>query len=109
MAMRAAQVKEAPSFVASVKALRDRYPEIRAAIDEFRTVLMLLDSRLPMQKVSDTTERVYAQKMDYPPMGSDGRGRFIVVLHATKPTPSMNQPFQVFTLLAIYEAPGTLN
>lgn len=108
MAMRGSQVNEAPSFLADVKALRDRYTDIRTAIEEFKLALKA-DYILPMQRVSETIPRVYAQKMDYPPMGSGGRGRFIVVLHMTKPTPSMGVPFQTFTLLAIYESPEALN
>jgi hypothetical protein len=109
MAMRGSRVTEAPSFVAGVKTLSDRYPAIREAIEDFKLVLKQLDSRLPMQKVSDMTARVYSQKMDYAALGSGGRGRFIVVLHATEPNPSMQHHFQTFTLLAIYEAPETLN
>jgi len=108
MAMRGAVVEEAPSFIANVKALRDRYPRIREAIDEFKQALKL-DYVIPMLRVSESTPQVYAQKMDYPPMGSGGRGRFVVVLHATKAAPSMNQPFRTYTLLAISEAPEALN
>lgn len=82
--------------------LQGRYPEIDAAVRAFSDALEM-DYVLPLFLVSGGTVGVYLHRVDYPPHGSAGLGKFIVTFHATEPRPSPGTPFRTFTLLTINE------
>ena len=106
MAIYGSVVGRAPSFDADLKKLVPPYPEIEAAIDELEEFLKL-DYIIPEIAVdSEKMPRVYAVRLDYPPMKAGGRSRFLVTYHATDPDPSMRTPYRSFTLLTINERPN---
>lgn len=101
MAVRVPTVDERPEFAAQCAALRGKYPEIDAVIEDFREIL-LLDYGVPHVPVdADGLARVYAVKRDYPPSGSNGRGVFLLTYHATERKLSMSDPLCAYTLLTI--------
>lgn len=108
MPVRASEVNTTDAFKADMKTLRQKYPEIDAAFNELRDTL-LLGYNVPLMPV-DLPSNVFAQKMDYPPMGSLGLGRFIVTFHhvmdekghAANP---MTNPLRIFTFLTVSERP----
>ncbi len=104
-AMRASTVTEDASFVEEKHALCAKYPEINVVVDELKEALRL-DYAVPEFPVDpEKLPGVYAIRLDYPPLGSAGRGRFLVTYHATDASPSMTIPYRRFTLLTIQERP----
>ena len=102
-AVRASQCVREAQFVTDLRALQSKYPKVDAAIDEFCETLVL-DYELPRMLVSPKTlPNVYAHRIDYPPLGEAGLGRFLVTYHATDPAPSPKTPYRTFTLLTISE------
>ncbi len=107
MPVRMAEVKRTEAFEADLTELREKYDKIDAAVADLRDTLML-GYDLPMIPVDEADPHVFAQKMDYPPLGSLGLGRFVVTYHqvidhegyAANP---MSNPQRVFTLLTITE------
>jgi hypothetical protein len=84
-----------------VDALRVDYPHIDAAIDDLYDTLRL-DYDLPEIPVDrEKWPDVYAIRWDYPPLGAEGRGIFVVTYHATRADPSPVEPYRRFTLIDI--------
>ena len=104
MAMRAPAVSDAPTFTDDVSSLRTRYQEIDAAVEDFRKLLRL-GYILPTLPV---IANVYAMDADYPPLGAEGAGRFLVTFHVSEPAHNpMAEPYRRFTLLTIRERATT--
>ncbi len=104
-AMRACTVTEDASFLAEKGALCAKYPAINTAVEDLKEALQL-DYAVPEFPVDpDGLPGVYAIRLDYPPLGSAGRGRFLITYHATDPAPSMTNPYRRFTLLTVTERP----
>lgn len=83
--------------------LLPKYPDLDAALQQF-TDFLRLGYNQPQIPVDPSVLGVYLIRMDYPPMGSAGAGRFLVTYHATDPKPlSMFEPHRVYTLLTISE------
>jgi hypothetical protein len=90
-------------FRAQVDALKAQYPQIGIVVDELCEVLRFGYS-LPQFLVDPHDSgypNVYLVRVDYPPLGAAGAGKFLVTYHATEPMMSMNRPYQTFTLLSI--------
>jgi hypothetical protein len=97
--MRGAEVDSALQFDAKVDALRTDFPAIDAAIDDLRDTLRL-DYDLPEIPVNaDRYPNVYLIRVDYPPLGSAGRGLFVVTYHTTDSRPSPHDPYRTVTLI----------
>jgi|SRR5579859_7279661 len=105
---RGAAVKASKTFEADRKALAEKYPDLEHVLTELADLLMLGYDLPEIPVDRETDPRVYAIRLDYPPMGSAGRGAFLVTYHATDPKPnlSMTEPYRVFTLLTITERPS---
>ena len=107
MPVRMAELKRTEAFEDDLKALREKYDKIDAAVGDLRDVL-LLGYDLPHIPVDEDIPNVFAIKVDYPPLGSLGQGRFLATYHqaidegghAANP---MNNPLRTFTLLTITE------
>ena len=107
MPIRSSTVAADPAFQADLLQLTKKYTEIDSAIDEFSEILKCgfhLDLvQIPVDPSIST--RVYAHRMDYPPLGASGRGKFLVIYHATDPGPSPTKPYQQITLLRLIDLP----
>lgn len=103
MAVRAPMVEERAEFVTQVAALKGKYPEIDAVMADFRA-LLVMDYALPHVPVDQAKyPRVCATKLDYPPLGLEGLGRFLVTYRVGDRKPSMTDPLCRYTLLTIGE------
>jgi len=107
MAVRMAEVRRTDAFEADLKELRKTYHQIDAAWAELRDTL-LPGYDLPLSPVDDAVPNVFAQKMDYPPLGALGLGRFVVTFHLTidqagHAANPMSNPLRIFTFLTITE------
>jgi len=101
MAILASVTKETDAFAADLQALEVTYPKLRECVAELEEFLRL-DYALPEIEVDRAfAPRVYAIKLDYPPSGAAGRSQFLVIYHATEPTPSPKTPYRTFTMLRI--------
>jgi len=97
--MRGTVVKRSLPFISQLDQLLVDFPILERQIEELEDALRL-DYDLNEFPI-DAGLRVYAIRVDYPPHGSAGRGRFLVTYHATDPEPSMHQPYRTVTLLTI--------
>ena len=100
--MRAPVVVRDETFKKDLAKLLTKYPELDKAIQE-NEYLLGLNYPLPHMPADTSSPKVYAVRIDYPPMGSRGIGRFLMTYHATDLTPHMQIPLQTFTLLTIAE------
>jgi hypothetical protein len=62
-----------------------------------------LSYAIPQIAVTTATPNAFTIRLDYPPQGEAGLGRFLVLYHATEPRPSMNLPYRTYTLIGIRE------
>jgi hypothetical protein len=85
------------SFDNNVDGLRARYSEIDSVVDTFKNDL----ANNPKLTRMPLGGELFAQRVDYPPLGADGIQRFLVIYHA--PPGHQANPMQQFTLLAILE------
>lgn len=107
MADRRPVVFRTTPFEQDLARLRDQHEEIESAVDEFcsalaRGAMLAKPERLPGDPPS------YVHRMDYPPYGARGRGRFIVI-YAVQRGANPARDADVFYLLAIQIATSHLN
>jgi hypothetical protein len=101
VAMRASViVNRTKKFRVDVAGLAATYPHIEKAVVDAEDSLRL-GYQLPHLPVDPMMPDVYAIRVDYPPLGSAGLGRFIAAYHGTKP--SAVNASQIFTMLRIQE------
>lgn len=108
MAMRAPQVRRAATFETDLEALREQHAEIDDAIDAFCEALVLGYREASSDRIPGHNPPVYAHRVDYPPFGGRGRGRFRVTFLVKKGVNPMRDP-DVFWLLTIQIAAAILN
>jgi hypothetical protein len=100
--VRAPDVERVELFDSNVDALRGKYPDIDAVVDDIEARLLTAEV-MDHVVASDSDLRIaYA---DYPPHGKSGLDRFIVVYRAVKVAkrPNMQKPEWAYTLMAIKE------
>ncbi len=100
-------VATAESFEKDSADLLGDYPKLPAVIDEFKGALKdnLRITRIPLDDGDGPEENpgVFAQLLDYPPLGAKGVKLFRVTYHAMA---EKANPWQRFTLLSIRERTG---
>lgn len=102
MALRAPEIRTADSFQSDVEALRSRFPEIDAAIEEWLDALRG-EWDIPHRAIDPQTHPgAYTANVDYPAGGSEGLGVFCVTYHATPRAGNpMQYPLRIYTVLSI--------
>ena len=101
-AMWATTVEQEASFVDHLNRLRKDYPKIDEPIDEFidrlRTYFTL--PNIPVDP--DSHPNIFADKLDYPPLGSEGAGCFLVTYYASPVAENpMQGPVRRYRLISI--------
>lgn len=104
-AVRIVEVRYAESFETDREALRPKYPEIDHLVEDLYESLF---TNVPHVHLEGTAENVFTIRADYPPMGSLGRGRFLVTYHQAinqkqHETNPMSNALRVYTFLTITE------
>jgi hypothetical protein len=101
-AVRAPTVESAPSFDQDVAALRTKYPEIDSAVSELMENLRSYWT-IPHHPVDPATHpNIYAEKLDYPPLGAAGAGRFLATYYGSPLTTNpMQEPLHRFLLISL--------
>ena len=100
MPVRMPVLRRAPTFERDLALLRDQHAEIDAAVDEFCEFLPMGYVEATPERVPGVQPPVYAHKIDYPPFGSRGRGRFLVTFALKESARPMRDP-DLFLLLTI--------
>lgn len=103
MPIRAAVVDVDPTFASQLAALKEKYPDIAAEVEDLKEFLVLGYDINEIRVDPESTSPVYVIRLDYRPLKSAGRGLFRIIYHATPPTPSMTQSYRRYTLLRISE------
>ena len=102
-AIRPPIVEERSEFREQAEHVKTTYPEIESVLDEFREALVM-DYDLPHVPIGlADNPGVCAVKLDYPPRGVDGLGRFLLTYHTGERKPSMRDPLCCYTLVSIRE------
>lgn len=100
-AVRAPTLELAPSFNKHVDALRPKYPEIDACVEDFTDTVRAYWT-IPHFPVNPRYPNVYAEKIDYPDLGASGIGLFLVTYYASELTTNpMQHPLRRFVLISI--------
>jgi len=104
--MWAQPVATAESFDQDLAVLLPQYDELPSVIEGFKRALAANRgiTRIPLDDGENGEEfpGVFAQLVDYPPLGPAGKQRFRVTYHAMA---ERANPWQHFTLLTIVEHP----
>jgi hypothetical protein len=108
MAVRAPQVRRASPFDADLEILREQHAEIDSVVDDFCEALAFGYFVATPERIAGSNPRAFAHRVDYPPFGTRGRGRFLVTFLYRKADNPMRDA-DVFWLLTIRIAPDHLS
>lgn len=100
MLLRADDVVRSESFNLDVATLLAGYPEIEKTVRALSDTLILNVPHRPIK----VGKNLFAIKVDYPPLGSSGRGLFLVTYHHNGGVPQsgdVSRPGRVYTFLTI--------
>lgn len=101
--LRAPVVNLGDTFKADAQALRSKYHDLDAVIDELRETLTVAWN-VPHRAIEGQNPDVYGVALDYPPLASAGIGALFVTYHASAEAENkMAQPLRTYTLLSITE------
>lgn len=95
-------VRRADTFEKALARLRGQHAEIDQVVDDFCNTLAKGAAVAPPMQVA-TKPPVYAHRVDYPPFGARGQGRFLVTFV------EKSAPFDEVLLLNIQIAADHLN
>lgn len=108
MPVRAFETRLSDAFKTDLDGLRDRFPRIDEAVQEFRDILA--GYSVPHFPLTAVGAGVFARRVDYRPLGTEGAGRLLVTylqtdnLEAHQANPMSNGRW-IFTLLTVQERP----
>jgi len=101
--VRAPKIAISNGFRADVKGLRQRYPEVDAAVNEFKETLLAMwrPAHIPVDEKA--FPGIYSARVDYPALGSVGRHQFLATYHAKVGKNPMQEPLVLYTLVTLTE------
>ena len=95
-------VRRAGTFEEELAKLREQHAEIDQVVDDFCNTLARGAAVAPPMQVA-TSPPAYVHRVDYPPFGDRGKGRFLITFVEKL------EPFDEVLLVSIRIAPERLN
>ena len=100
----APKVEVLSSFEQDVEALKLKYSEIEVVVADLVEFLTVAWNPPHVAVDAEKLPGVYTTQLDYPPHGSAGLTKFIVVYHASPQAANpMQEPLRRYTLLSLVE------
>lgn len=104
-ALRAPRVERLPAFDSDVQALKSKYPDIDAVVEELIAFLTIAWNPPHVAVDPKTLPGVYVTQLDYPPLGAEGMSKFVLVYRASPQSANpMSEPLRRYTLLSLVES-----